>query len=333
MPAGQAEPMTHSATTHSAITHSGSLHGIFVPLITPFDAGGRVATGALEALARDVLDAGVTGIVALGTTAEAGTLDAAEKRAVIEVCARVCAARGATLIVGAGPSDTRASEAALADLAQWPQISAALVPVPYYTRPGEAGVLAHFTRLAVGSPVPLVVYHIPYRTSQALSAAALRELGGLPNVAGMKFATGGLDSEAVDLLGDCPPGFSLLAGDDLYLSPMLALGAAGGILASAHLATRHFTTLAAAWAAGDMAAARPLGHALARVSAAAFAEPNPTVIKAALHAQGRIPTPDVRLPLLPAGPDSVASVLARLAELERNPVAAPGPAVPTMAVS
>ena len=109
-------------------------------------------------------------------------------------------------------------------------------------------MLAHFTQLAAHSPVPLVVYHIPYRTAQPLSAAALRELGRLPNVAGIKLATGGVDGEAVDLLGDCPPGFAVLAGDDLYLSPLLALGAAGGILASAHLATRHFTALAAAWA-------------------------------------------------------------------------------------
>src|SRR3984885_14806743 len=108
------------------MTHSGSLHGTFVPLITPFDADGQVAAGALEDLARDVLDAGATGVVAPGTTAESTTLDTAEKRAVIEVCARVCAARDATLIVGAGSSDTRASAAALAALAQWPQISAAL---------------------------------------------------------------------------------------------------------------------------------------------------------------------------------------------------------------
>ncbi len=323
--------MTHSSSPHG--TPHSTLHGTFVPLITPFDADGRVAAGALEDLAREVLEAGATGVVALGTTAESTTLDAAEKRAVIEVCARVCAARDATLIVGAGSSDTRASAAALAALAEWPQISAALVPVPAYTRPGPAGVLAHFTHLAAHSPVPLVVYHIPYRTAQPLTAAVLRELGRLPNVAGIKLATGGVDGEAVDLLGDCPPGFAVLAGDDLYLSPLLALGAPGGILASAHLATRHFTALAAAWAQGDAETARPLGHALARLSAAAFAEPNPTVIKGALHAQGRIPTPGVRLPLLPAGPGSVHAMLARLAEVEGYSVAAGAPGVLTMPVS
>jgi 4-hydroxy-tetrahydrodipicolinate synthase len=295
------------------MTQRNSLGGILVPLITPFAADGRIAFGALGALARDVLDAGAAGIVALGTTAEAATLDPAEKRAVIELCAEVCGARGAALVVGAGSSDTRASAAALAELAQWPEISGALVPVPYYTRPGEAGVLAHFARLAADSPVPLIVYHIPYRTGQPLSCAVLRELGRLPNVAGVKFAAGGVDQTAVQLLGDGPPGFAILAGDDLYVSPLLALGAAGGILASAHVATGRFAALAAAWADGDLHRARELGHALARLSAAAFAEPNPTVLKGALHALGRIPTAQVRLPLLPAAEDSVRALLAQLA--------------------
>ncbi|HEY1914905.1 MAG TPA: dihydrodipicolinate synthase family protein [Streptosporangiaceae bacterium] len=301
------------------------LHGVLVPLITPFDDAGRIATGALAELARESLDAGATGIVALGTTAEATALDAAEKQTVLEICHEACRARGATLIVGAGSQDTRASGVALDALSEWPQVTTALVPVPYYTRPGEAGVLAHFTQLAARSPVPLVVYHIPYRTAQPLSAATLREIARLPNVAGIKLATGGVDQEAVSLLGDHPPDFAVLAGDDLYLSPLLALGAAGGILASAHLLTSQFATLAQAWADGDVASARPLGHALARVSAAAFAEPNPVVIKGALHAQGRIPTPDVRLPLLPARSDSVqALILASRTVPSLIPSGAPG---------
>ncbi|HEU5332318.1 MAG TPA: dihydrodipicolinate synthase family protein [Actinocrinis sp.] len=297
-------------------TETQSLRGVLVPLVTPFDTDGTVAVAALEALAHDVLDAGATGIVALGTTAEAATLDAAEKQAVIDVCAEVCGSRAATLIVGAGSNDTEASALALAELAQWPQVGGALVSVPYYNRPGESGVLAHFTRLAAQSPVPLIIYHIPYRTAQPLSGTALRELGRLPNVAGVKLATGGIGAEAVDLLGDCPDGFSVLAGDDLYLSPMLALGATGGILASAHLATRQFVRLEQAWAGGDVSTARTLGHALAWLSAAAFAEPNPVVIKGALHALSRIPTPDVRLPLLPASPDVVKILLNRLSELD-----------------
>lgn len=290
-----------------------TLDGIHVPLVTPFDRAGDIAADALEALAHEVLDAGAAGIVALGTTAETATLEEAERDLVTDVCARVCRERGALLTVGAGASGTRAGEASLARLARWPQVAAALVTVPSFVRPGAAGALAHFTRLAGASPVPLVVYHIPYRTGQALDAAALRAIGSLPGVAGVKYAAGGIDQETVALLGDLPDGLAVLAGDDAYVSPLLALGASGGILASAHLATERFVELTEAWRAGDVARARPLGHALARLSAAAFAEPNPAVVKGVLHAQGRIPTPDVRLPLLPASPQAVTSTLKELA--------------------
>ena len=98
------------------MVQQNSLHGILVPLITPFAADGQVALDALAGLARDVLAAGATGLVALGTTAEAATPDAAEKRAVVDLCVGICQERGATLIVGAGSNDTRSSAAALADL-------------------------------------------------------------------------------------------------------------------------------------------------------------------------------------------------------------------------
>ncbi|MFD9263275.1 dihydrodipicolinate synthase family protein, partial [Streptomyces sp. NPDC059538] len=195
-------------------------------------------------------------------------------------------------------------------------VGAALVTVPAFVRPAAAGVLAHFARLAAASPVPLIVYHVPYRTGQPLDAAALRALGSLPGVVGVKYAGGGIGEDAVALLGHLPDGFEVLAGDDVYLSPLLALGAAGGILASAHLATGRFAELAGAWRAGDVARARPLGHALARMSAAAFAEPNPAVLKGVLHAQGRIPTPDVRLPLLPASEGAVKAVTTALEGLD-----------------
>ncbi|MFJ9789030.1 dihydrodipicolinate synthase family protein [Streptomyces globosus] len=292
-----------------------SLRGIHVPLITPFTAGGDVAADALEALAHQVLDEGADGIVALGTTAEAASLDAAERDLVTRVCARACRERGAVLTVGAGAGGTRSAEEDLRRLARWPEARAALVAVPSFVRPGAAGVLAHFTRLAAASPVPLVVYHIPYRTGQPLDAEALRALAELPGVAGVKYANGGIDQETVALMADLPERFAVLAGDDVFASPMLALGAAGGILASAHLATARHAELATAWREGDAVRARELGHRLAALAAALFREPNPAVVKGVLHAQGRIPAPDVRLPLLPASRRSVAGALDRLAAL------------------
>jgi 4-hydroxy-tetrahydrodipicolinate synthase len=149
-----------------------------------------------------------------------------------------------------------------------------------------------------------------------MSAAALRRVAAIDGVAGVKLAAGGIDPDVIDLLADPPDDFAILAGDDLYVSPLLALGAHGGILASAHLETAAFAALIRAWHAGDVATARPLGHRLARLSAALFAEPNPAVIKAVLHATGRIPTPAVRLPLLQASSGSTRAALA-LASADR----------------
>jgi 4-hydroxy-tetrahydrodipicolinate synthase len=280
------------------------LTGLQVPLVTPFTEAGEVAVEAIDKLARHVLDQGAAGLVALGTTGEVAALTPAERARVVEVCVRVCAEREVPLTVGISGNDTRSTAVALKELP--PGVSAALVTVPYFLRPSERGVVAHFEALAEETPVPLVIYHIPYRTGQTVSAATLRHLGGHPMIAGVKYAAGGIDQDAVDLLGDLPEGFEVLGGDDLFISPLLALGATGGILASAHLATDRFAELVAAWHAGDVARGRALGHRLARLSAALFAEPNPTVIKGVLHARGLIPTPDVRLPLLPASPEAVS---------------------------
>ena len=293
---------------------------IHVPLITPFGTDGQVDPAALEALAHQVLDDGAAGLVALGTTAEAAALDPEERETVTAVVGRVCREHGARFTLGAGAGDTRRAARELAALAGLPVApDAALVTVPSFTRPGEAGVLAHFRALAAASPVPLFVYHIPYRTGQSLTAAALRELAGIPGVAGVKYAAGGIDAETVDLLGDHPDGFEILAGDDVFAPALLALGCHGGILASAHLATDRWVRLAAGDGSGGTDAGAParqrLGHRLAALAAAVFREPNPVVVKAALHAQGRIPTPTVRLPLLPAGPSSLAGTLDALDSL------------------
>src|SRR5215469_9620125 len=293
-----------------------SLHGLYVPLVTPFTAEGAVAPGALEKLAHAVIDGGAAGLVALGTTGEPAALTAAERRAVLDVCARACRERGATLIAGAGSNDTASTVQALQDLAAWPEVSAALTVVPYYSRPSQDGIIAHFTRLAAGSPVPLIVYNIPYRTGTHVSRHTIGELARIPGVAGVKHAVGGVDHDTVLLMADPPEDFAVLAGDDLFASPLLALGAAGGILATAHLCTREWAGLIAAWRRGEAAQARELGRRLAPLSAALFAEPNPTVIKGVLHAQGTIPSPAVRLPLLPAGPDTVYAAMSLLAGMQ-----------------
>lgn len=153
------------------------LTGLYVPLVTPLRTDGELDAGTLEALAHRVIDGGAAGLVALGTTGEPATLSAGERRTVLDICSRVGRERSVPLIAGAGSNDTHASAQALRELAAWPEVSAALTVVPYFTRPAEEGVIAHFTQLAAGSPVPLIIYNIPGRTGQAVTWPAR---GGWP---------------------------------------------------------------------------------------------------------------------------------------------------------
>lgn len=273
------------------------LEGIHVPVITPFGEDGRVDVGTLERLAYGLLQAGADGLVALGTTGEAAALDEREKASVAAAVGRVCRGRGAHFTVGAGANDTARAVAEVAGV----EADAVLVTVPYFTRPSEEGVIAHFQRVAAEAPVPVVVYNVPYRTGRTLSADTVRRLAMIPGVIGFKHAVGGIDADTVALVGEVP----LLAGDDVFAPALFAMGAVGGILASAHVATGRWAELARAYEPG-------LGHELAGVAATLFAEPNPAVIKAVLHVQGRIPTPDVRLPLLPAGRPALETALLAL---------------------
>lgn len=290
------------------------LTGLYIPLITPFTADGELAADALEALAHRVLDDGATGIVALGTTAETATLTEQERSAVLAICSGVCRERAAPLVAGAGTNDTARSAAELASLAGYPEVRAALVVVPYYSRPGEAGVLEHFRALAPSSPVPVIIYNVPYRTGQALSWRSMARLAALPGIAGVKHAVGSIDQDTIAMMAGRPAGFSVLGGDDPYISPLLALGADGGILATAHVRTGDFGRLVSLWRDGQAGPARQLGHQLAPLSQALFAEPNPVVIKAVLHRLAQIPSPVVRRPLLPASPDSADAALRAAAE-------------------
>ncbi len=285
------------------------LTGLFVPLITPFTADGAIASDAVERLARRVLRDGATGIVALGTTAETPTLTDAERSEVLRICCRVCRDLGAPLIVGAGSNDTARSALALAALAQFPEVRAVLTVVPYYSRPGEAGVVEHFRALAASSPVPVVVYNIPHRTGQAVGWPVMRQLAAMPGIVGVKHSAGSIDADTIAMMAERPVGFSVLGGDCLYLSPLLALGADGAISAAAHVCTEAFARLIGLWQDGQAAEARQLGHRLAPLSQALYAEPNPAVIKSVLHRLGEIPSPAVRLPLLAAGPESTKSAL------------------------
>lgn len=297
-------------------------NGLYVPLVTPFTAEGELATEALEGLAHSVLDDGAAGIVGLGTTGEPATLTPDERARVLEVIGAVCRERGRTLIAGTGSNSTADSVSALSALV--PEAVFAMAVVPYYTRPSEDGVVEHFRALAQTAPVPLIVYNVPYRTGRELSAGTLLRLAALPGVVGFKHAVGGIDETTIEMFGGLPEDFSVLAGDDLFIGPLVALGAVGGIAASAHVETTAFAALIDAWRGGRVAEGQSLGRRLAQISRALFAEPSPAVIKGVLHAQGRIPSAHVRPPLLPATEPAIAAAMKALSDGRRACPTYPG---------
>jgi 4-hydroxy-tetrahydrodipicolinate synthase len=290
-----------------------TLRGVYVPLITPFAADGTVALDAIERLAHEYLDAGAAGLVPLGTTGEAPLLDGDEKRAIVELCASIGVARDVQVIVGSGTNSTAATIAATETYAAISGISHAMIVVPYYVRPSQAGIVAHVKAAADASPVPVVIYNIPLRTGRVLEVPGMLELAAHPNVVGVKQAVDGIDLATLEILAHAPRDFAVLGGDDPYLLPTVLLGGAGAICASAHVCTERFVAMIECGLAGKVDEGRAHHEALLPVVKACFAEPNPTVFKAVLHAQGRIPTPDVRLPLLPA---SAAARDAALAAVE-----------------
>lgn len=289
------------------------LRGVYVPIVTPFAADGSVALDAVTKLAHEYLDAGATGLVPLGTTGEAPALTAAEQRAVVDACSVVCVERNSQLIVGIGTNSTRTTLANVEALADVPGLSAYLVVVPYYVRPSEAGIVGHFRAVADASPVPLVLYNVAFRTGRNLSAAGVIEAARHPNIAGIKQAATGLDLDTLELLRGAPDDFAVLGGEDPFLFPVMLMGGKGAICASAHVCTEQFVSMIECGMAGKVDEGRAIAEALLPVVQACFAEPNPAVFKGVLHAQGRIPTPDVRSPLTNASADAVQRALAAIA--------------------
>jgi 4-hydroxy-tetrahydrodipicolinate synthase len=274
--------------------------GLLVPVVTPFDDAGHVDEAALERHTDEILAAGAAGIVAVATTAEASALDEKERERAIAVCARMCSARDAVLVVGAGTYNTGETIARHEALADVPGVHASLAVVPYYVRPSEAAIVAHFQVVAKRSPVPLIVYNIPYRTARGLGSAALLELAYTENIVGVKQAVGGIDVDTLQVLAQAPSSFSVLGGDDAFLLPLILMGGAGAIAASANVATEHYAAMIDAGLAGEFGEARRIAEALLPLTLALFAEPSPAVIKAVLHSQGKIPTPHLRMPLADA---------------------------------
>jgi 4-hydroxy-tetrahydrodipicolinate synthase len=283
-----------------AIMSPLDLSGLWVPLVTPFLRNGNVDHVSLDRLCRHVLAAGANGVCVLGTTGEPATLDGDEQIAVVTTCSAVCAELDRPMLVGVGTNSTRTTVTAAEALREVPAVGGVLVVVPYYTRPSVAGVIEHYRVVAAASPVPVVAYNVPYRTGVQLGSDAILKIASIPNVIGLKQSVGQIDVDTLEILRRRPDSFRVLAGDDAFIVPTIAMGGSGAIAAAAHLCTPIFASMISLACSGDVTAARRRAEALLPVVVAGFAEPNPAVWKAALVHEGVIETMAVRAPMQPA---------------------------------
>ncbi|WP_322072011.1 4-hydroxy-tetrahydrodipicolinate synthase [Paraburkholderia bannensis] len=256
-----------------------SFSGIWIPLVTPF-SGGAVDHEALDALVRHYVQAGVAGIVALGTTGEPAALDEREQDAVL---ATVLASAGALPVVaGVSGNHTQSVCERIAALNDTP-VAGVLAAAPYYIRPSQAGVIDHFAALADASRKPVILYDIPARTGVTLALPTLLELAGHERIVAVKDCGGSLDKTLALILDGR---LQVLCGEDLDMFGMMCAGASGAIAASAHVLPERFVAMERALREGRLNEARAIWHTLVPLVRAMFVEPNPGPVKAALARQG-----------------------------------------------
>lgn len=288
-----------------------TVRGVYVPLVTPF-SDGEVDLRSVTTLVRHYAATGIDGLVLLGTTGEGPTVEADEQAAVVATA--LDAAGDLPVYVGVSGNSTRHVSAALRGWESAP-LAGYLVVTPYYNRPGQDGLIEHFRAVAGETQRTVIAYNVPYRTGVNLSTDALLEIAeSEPNVRAVKDSCGDIE-QSLDLLQRAPDDLSVLTGEDHLFFTSLVNGAAGGILASAHLATTTFVEIAEAIGKHDLLRGRTAWRTVASMIPALFAESNPMPLKYCLWRQGLLRSPECRLPLTSVSEPMAAALDDLVAEL------------------
>jgi 4-hydroxy-tetrahydrodipicolinate synthase len=272
---------------------------VLTAMVTPFDPDGDVDFEGAAKLAKWLVARGNDGLVLTGSTGEASVLSDEEQ---VELWRVVRAAVDVPLIAGSGTNDTRHA-AELTAQAEAAGMNGVLVVTPYYNRPSQAGIEAHFRQVAAATELPVLLYDIPIRSGRRISQEVIWRLAAdVPNIVGVKDALGD-PSESARLLAEAPDDFELYSGDDKFTLPLLALGAVGVIGVATHWASREMAEMIASFTKGDVERAREINARL--VPSWDFetgdAAPNPLPTKAMLRALG-LPGGQARLPMGEAPP-------------------------------
>lgn len=271
------------------------ISGSIVALVTPMAEDDSVDWDSLRALVEWHVEQGTNGIVAVGTSGESPTLDVEEHIEVIR--AVVEAAAGRLLVIGGtGANSTR-------EAIEWTQgakdvgADACLLVAPYYSKPTQHGLYLHHRAVAEAVDIPQLLYNVPGRTACDLGADVTLQLAEIPNIVGIKDATGDME-RARTLIQGAPSDFAVLSGDDFTALDLILLGGQGNISVTANVAPAQMAALCAAALAGRVDEARAINEQLLALHRDLFLEANPIPVKWALAEMGRIP-PGIRLPLTP----------------------------------
>ena len=294
-------------TASSATTSSSRFTGSMPALVTPF-RDGKVDYAALEALVDWQIAEGSSGLVAVGTTGESPTLTHEEHEAVVEAVVKFAAGR-VPVIAGAGSNNT-AEAIRFMRHAEKVGADAALVVTPYYNKPTQAGLVAHYRALHDCCDLPIIIYNIPGRSAVDMSVATMAELAQLPRIIGVKDATGDLARVPAQRAA-CGADFIQLSGEDATAHGFNAEGGVGCISVTANIAPRLCAEMQAASLAGDYAKALALQDRLMPLHRAVFLEPGVVGAKCGLALLGRC-SEEVRLPMLPATEPTRAAIRAAM---------------------
>ena len=279
------------------------LRGAFTAMITPMKEDGSIDYDGYRKLLRFQMEEGIDGLVPLGTTGETPTLDEDEEQRIIDVVMEEVRAFEKAksvkvpVVLGAGSNNTR-DAVRYTERAKKAGADAALVVTPYYNKPSSEGIFRHFEAVSrVG--IPILVYNIAGRTGKNIDTPTLSRIADLPNIAGVKEASGSI-SQMTDVIATIKskhPDFAVLSGDDAMTLPLLASGGNGVVSVVSNAAPAPVSEMVRAALSGDYEAARKIHYRLLPFFKAAFVDGNPTSIKYAMRVKG-LPSGSVRLPLV-----------------------------------
>lgn len=286
--------------------------GSYVALVTPFKEDGNIDEEKIRELVNYHIENGTAGIVPCGTTGESPTLNYQEHKRVIEIVVKEAAGR-VQVVAGAGSNSTKEA-IELTKHAKDVGADAVLSIVPYYNKPGQEGMYAHFAKIASEVNIPIMLYNVPGRTGVKMEASTIARLAEIDNIKAVKEACGCVE-QVSDIIKLCGDKIDVLSGDDTLLLPMLSVGAKGVVSVTANFMAKDVSDLIKSFEAGDIKTAQRLHYKLLEINKNMFIESNPVPVKAAMEMLGTI-RGEVRLPLTPLKEENSKLIRELLKELE-----------------